>query len=271
MTVTVQRLTAGWERPIEAMLMAAVDVNLFLLGFVRSQPMDRAYWCGAVEGDAVRGLALVVPERLVVPFCPDPDDATAIGAHLRERFEPTLLVGPRVAGDALWRAWAADRVKPERWYDQRLYVATRSEGPPVEGFRPARMSEWREVARASGRMEYEDLGRDPYLLTPTLHERVVRERLRNGRTFVIERGGALLFQINVGTAIPEGAQVGGTWVPPALRGQGLATEGMRAICAHLLGQHPRVTLHVNEANKPAVRVYERVGFVRDAPFRLATV
>ena len=63
----------------------------------------------------------------------------------------------------------------------------------------------------------------------------------------------------------------GTWVPPGFRGHGYATEGVRALCQRLLDDHPVITLHVNEANHPAVRVYEKVGFVRTSPFRLLTV
>lgn len=269
---TVQRLTHGWEGAVERRLGDDVDVNLFLLGFVRAHSLDRAHWYGVVEGDEVRGVVLLVPDRLVVPWCPDPDDAAAIGRVLRDRFDPAMLVGPRAASDALWDAWTAGEVEPDRFYDQRLYVlAERPPGPPAPGFRKARLSEWREIAHASGLMEHEDLGRNPHREYPALHERVVRERVRTGRTWVIERDGRLVFQINIGTALAEGAQIGGTWVPHARRGQGLATEGVRALCQHLLDHHPRVTLHVNEANTPAVRVYENVGFRRTEPFRLVTV
>jgi predicted GNAT family acetyltransferase len=39
----------------------------------------------------------------------------------------------------------------------------------------------------------------------------------------------------------------------------------------LLARRPLVSLHVNEANGPAVRVYEKVGFDRADAFRLITV
>lgn len=119
-------------------------------------------------------------------------------------------------------------------------------------------------------MEVEDLGRSP-LSDPEAHEAAVRERIRNGKTWVIERDGRIVFQINVGTATALGCQVGGTWVPRDLRGAGLATAGMRELCRRLLKRHPYVSLHVNEANTPAVRVYENAGFVRSAPYRLITV
>jgi predicted GNAT family acetyltransferase len=46
---------------------------------------------------------------------------------------------------------------------------------------------------------------------------------------------------------------------------------MEELCRRLLRRHGVVTLHVNEANLPAVRVYENAGFERQASFRLITV
>ena len=120
-------------------------------------------------------------------------------------------------------------------------------------------------------MEREDLGIDPRVIEPEEHRKKVKERLTHGRTWVIERGGEYVFMVNVGTQSPMGAQIGGTWVPPENRGAGLATAGVAGVCRHLLNDHPRVTLHVNEANRPAVRCYERVGFRAADPFRLAVV
>jgi hypothetical protein len=43
------------------------------------------------------------------------------------------------------------------------------------------------------------------------------------------------------------------------------------VCRRLIADVPMVTLHVNEANHPAVRSYEAVGFRRSTPFRLMTL
>lgn len=268
----VQRLARHHEAATRALLEQDTVVNLFLLGFLRLHGVERAHWFGVVDDGGVRGCVLVVAERLVVPWAPDSSDAAALGRHLRGRFTPCMMVGPRAQVDALWETWTEGEVEPERYYDQRLYVIRdRPLGPPVYGFRRARPAEWKTISIQAGLMEQEDLGRNPRQHYPVVHDQVVRERVKNGRTWVISRDRQILFQINIGTALDIGSQVGGTWVPPEHRGQGLATDGMRALCQHLLGYHPFVSLHVNEANAAAVRVYEKVGFVPHAPFRLITV
>jgi predicted GNAT family acetyltransferase len=254
-------------------LLAADTIqNLFLLGFLDGASLGRGLWYGVERDSALVAVAVVVPDRLAVPWAPDPADAAVIGRKLRHEQAPTMIVGPRLASDALWDAWTQRRIEPDRFYDQRLYVCR--EAPVVdyvEGFRKAIASDWEVAAQNSARMEYEDTGRDPSVVDPDTHEHVVRERIRNGKTWVIARDGRIVFQINVGTSSKYGCQVGGTWVPPDLRGAGLATIGMKALCQRLLVDHPFVTLHVNEANLPAVKVYEKSGFVRGSAYRLLTV
>lgn len=269
--MAVQRLSHLHEAAVEELLQQDPVSNLFLLGFVDANSLSRGLWYGVTEGEHVRAVVLMLPGRLAVPFAPDPALAGQLGRMLRPRHPPCMVVGPRTACDALWDAWARD-VTPDRFYDQRLYVCREPPpGGPVPGFRKATLTEWEVVARQAGIMEEEDLGRNPATEHPELHDQVVRDRIRNGKTWVIEREGEILFQINVGTALPIGCQVGGTYVPPKHRGKGLATEGMRELCRWLLPKHRLVTLHVNEGNTPAVRVYERSGFERSAPFRLITV
>jgi len=246
-------------------------VNLFLLGFLSAHPIDRAWWIGACEGTSITACLLIIPGRLAVPYCPDPHLAAQIGQALRRGSPPTLLVGPRSACDQIWDAWG--RPAPAvRWHDQRLYVArTPTAGARVDGLRPAREDQWEAVAHHAAEMEHEDLGVNPLDADRSMHLASVKERLRDRRTWVVERRGQIVFQINIGTTTPWGCQLGGTWVPPEHRGQGIATAAMIDLTRRLLEDYPLVTLHVNEANRPAVRVYEKAGYLRSAPYRLATL
>jgi uncharacterized protein len=262
----VVRLAISDEPAMEALLGRDPVTNLFLVGFLAVHPVDRSWWYGV--GAPLRALALVLPGRLAVPYAADPADAASLGRHLRAQHLPSMVVGPREASDRLWASWTGGRAARRR-YDQRLYeLAQAPPGDDPPGFRGAVAAEWSIVAQQAARMEIEDIGVDPRAENPKLHDAVVQERVRAGRTFVIERDGAIVFQVNVGTSHRTGAQIGGTYVPPAHRGAGLAKAGVAATARRVLLNHPRVTLHVNEANEPAVRVYERVGFERREAFRL---
>ncbi|NCG18306.1 MAG: GNAT family N-acetyltransferase [Rhodobacterales bacterium] len=267
----VIRLTPQHEAALQELLEQDLVVNLFLMGFLAAHPMDRAWWIGTLDGERLVGCLLMLPGRLVVPFAPDDAVATQLGKALKGAWPPMLLVGPRGACDQLWHAWGSP-VKPVRWYDQRLYnCETASTATAAPDLRRAQADEWEQIAAHSARMEREDIGLDPMAADPDLHTSVVQERISAGRTWVIKREGQIVFQINVGTSTPWGCQVGGTWVPPEHRGKGLATAGVAALTHKLLAEHTVITLHVNEANTPAVRCYERNGFMPNAAYRLATM
>ena len=269
--MSVLRLGREHEASTEQLLLQDVEANLFLLGFLDAHPIERMWWYGVVQGDRVQAVVMLLPGRLAVPWCPDPAHAALLGHMLRARHPPCMMVGPRQATDALWAVWAPE-VALRRRYDQRLYACTTPpRGTRVAGFRPARPHELEQLAVNAGLMEEEDLGRNPMRVNPRQHRQVVADRIGARRTWVIVRDRAVVFQINVGTITHWGVQVGGTYVPPQFRGRGYAKAGMLALVRELLRVHPRITLHVNEANAAAVRVYESSGFKRSCAFRLLTL
>ncbi|MCB9663340.1 MAG: GNAT family N-acetyltransferase [Alphaproteobacteria bacterium] len=269
----VVRLTDRHAPAIEERLLDAPPVNLFLLGYLDAIPIARATWYGVPREDgALAGLVMLVPGRLAVPWCPEPEAADALGRTLHGRHRPCMMVGPREACDALWAAWAPADTPVDRWHDQRLYVCDQAPaGEPLRGFRRAVVADLEQVVAQSAAMEWEDVGRRVLEADPGAYRAVVQRRIEAGQTWVLDRDGELHFQINVGTVTRWGVQVGGTYVPPAHRGQGLATAGMKELCRRLLGRHRMVTLHVNEANTPAVHVYERAGFRPHTAYRLVTL
>lgn len=267
-TEPVHRLGREHEAALEELLEQDRVVNLFLLGMLASVPIDRVHWYGRIDGDRVRAAALVLSGRLCVPYAPDPEDARALALHLDRHERPCMSVGPRGAVDALWAVWSR-RARPVRVHDQRLYVLRSRplHGPDLR-VRRARHEDWPVIARYARSMEIEDIGHDPAAEDPRTHVRVVQDRIAAGRTWVLEDEGEIVFLIHTGTTVPWGCQIGGTYVPPPHRGRGWARLGTAEVCARLMGAYELITLHVNERNTPAVRTYERVGFERDAAFRL---
>ncbi len=257
--------------------------NLFLLSLLeregtvgeRRRGMFYGLWESTGRSDGRAGelaaTAYVSPTGLAIPWTPWSEHAAVLGRHLDRLHDYRLLIGPRVDSDVMWDAGSQRGVVRVR-YDQRLYVATQaSKGPAAAGLRLAREGDLHEVARFASRMMLEDLGFDPAEHNPEGHLLAVRRRILERRTWVVEREGRLVFKIDLGSACSHGALVGGTYVVPELRGQGLCSSAMRGVIRILLLDYPCVTLHLNEANAPAVGCYRAAGFQRDVAMRLMVV
>ncbi len=267
------------RRALQGLLEREPEANLFLLATLRDlglRPSLDSSWWAAFRDDALvsacwlaRGRPDPEPARvdgLAVP-CGEAAPCEEIGRRLTEESPPRMVIGARGPSDALWRGLGSPLTRA--WYDQRLLVLRQPSPGRRLPLRRALPTEWALVSEMSARMMQEDLGEDPRLRNLEGHLRRVRERIGRGAILLGEQDGAVVFKLDLGSRGPEGVQVGGTWVPPAARGRGVATAGMRAAGDLLVPRHGWVSLHLNEANAPAMGAYLRAGFEQGAPFRLA--
>ena len=89
----------------------------------------------------------------------------------------------------------------------------------------------------------------------------IGDLVRTGRAFARIEGGRVLFKAEIGSSSAAACQVQGVWVPPDLRGQGLAAPGMATVAEGARQEiAPVVSLYVNDFNAAARRSYEKVGF-----------
>ena len=100
-----------------------------------------------------------------------------------------------------------------------------------------------------------------------LYRARVQQLISRGWSFARFERDRLVFKAEVACASPYAAQIQGVFVPPDLRGQGLAVSGMAAVVDLVRREiAPTVSLYVNDWNVPARRAYERVGFRETARF-----
>ena len=89
-----------------------------------------------------------------------------------------------------------------------------------------------------------------------------RSQIEEGRSWIWEENGTILFKAEASAWTPAAVQVQQVWVDPAARGKGNAQRGMRDLCRLLLERVPTVCLFVRPENAPAIHVYEAVGMQR---------
>jgi hypothetical protein len=244
----------GWFR-------AAPVEHCFLLTQIEQHGAE-GFW---VLGRPARAGAYLRPGRLLVPFGPA-SEGRALGRALAgERPELRYVVGPQDLVDAVWAELGARLPEPQWLRRNRVYAMepgdlTQDQPAPRGRLRPGSLQDLGWMLHASARMDREDRGVDPLEEDPVGLERYVMWLVHEGLVFVWEEGGRLLFKAQAASLNRECAMVEGVYTEPAARGRHVGAHAMRALCREMFRRAPRLSLYVNEANQPAVRLYERVGF-----------
>ncbi len=254
------------------------------LTYLAQAPYDNVFLAWLIAGDRsvsaraslyaymdarqnVRGVAFF--GRQVV-LAADSDEALEAFADVAAgyRFE-RMIVGPR---DAVLRYWECVRkwhTPPRRTRESQPVLAIDCASLVLHDgavrVRRADASEWEIVARNSAMMIEHELEYDPRSVSAEFNANV-RMTIDRGLWWVGEYAGELCFFCNAGPRSGYTLQLQGIWTPEHLRGRGLATQALAAICAELLREVPSLSLYVNAFNEPALQLYDRVGFRRTGEF-----
>jgi len=225
--------------------------------FGRSDALEAACYAGARKQDG--GFGLVVPSGSA-------QANRLIGTTLAVRGGASWVVGDREACDALWAGLGDPAAR--LCLNQVLFEATTvGPGERLE-IRPGSEDDFEWLYSAAATMVKEDLSLPWGGHSPEIFAERLRVSIREGAEYVGSVANRTVYRAKRGTLSTYGAQIGGIWVEPSARGQGLGGSGTRAVTAALLAQAPRVTLHVREDNQAAIRCYESSGFEPIRAFRL---
>lgn len=249
-------------------------VNVFVEHRARTTALEPRWLGGEVWGRFVDGelVAACHAAANLVPVGCDEESARAFARHAREqRRRPTTIVGLSDAvgwfTDELDGAWGTPR--DARWSQPHLEYVGPPRVDPDPLVRSSTMADLEALYPACVAMYTEEVGISPEASGGAdLYRARVKQLVGRQWSFVrFDDDGRLLFKAEVACATPYAAQVQGVWVPPDLRGRGLASAGMAAVAEAVRDEiAPVVALYVNEWNTGARRVYERVGFVETARF-----
>ena len=208
----------------------------------------------------------------LVPIECSVDDAVAFAERALTRARTaSTIVGPTEPVEAFWHTVAETWGQPRdlRWRQPHLQIAGDPAVTPDPDVRRTTRADLEALYPACVAMYTEEVGISPeHNGGAELYRARVSQLISRGWSFAkFDDDGRLLFKAEVACATPHAAQIQGVYVPPDLRGQGLATAGMAAVVAQVR-EHiaPVVSLYVNEWNVSAVRAYERAGFAHTAMF-----
>lgn len=114
----------------------------------------------------------------------------------------------------------------------------------------------------------EMLTRDPLAEDPEGFPVRVKQRVRSGRTYVLEENGRLVFKLDIGSRSQFGAELEGLYTLPDERHKGHATLCLGQISRFLLSSLPRLTVRIDDSNTQFANIARKVGYLAGRAQRL---
>lgn len=241
--------------------------DVFVASRVEAVGLDPARLGGEMWGFTVDGRleALCHAGANLVPAQAGAEAVAAFAERARRQGRRCAsIVGERAAVAGLWRELEQSWGPAREVRDPQPLMSIA--GPPAVApdplVRRVRPDELDVLVPACIAMFTEEVGISP--VGPdggASYRSRVAELVRAGRAFARFEGGRVVFKAEIGSVSSAACQVQGVWVPPDLRGRGLAAPGMAAV-AELSRRDiaPVVSLYVNDFNEAARATYRKVGF-----------
>ncbi len=240
--------------------------DVFVASRVEAVGLDPARLGGEMWGFAVDGYleSLCHAGANMVPVQAGPEAVRAFAERARRQGRRCAsIVGERDAVAGIW-AELAPAWGPARDVRDPQPLMTIA-GPPAVPADPlvrrVRPDELDILVPACVAMFTEEVGISPLGADGGASYRSrIAELVATGRAFARIQDGRVVFKAELGSVSSAACQVQGVWVPPDLRGRGLAAPGMAAVAELAREAAPVVSLYVNDFNRAARATYRRVGF-----------
>lgn len=245
------------------------ELNIYLIARLREAGKNQISTAVGVFRHSELVAVATASANLAAAFDPvlnesDRQDVSAlIAAEIVERSTYLrAIIAPANIVESLWRYLEPHYQAPTVVrLSQPVYLLDRLQpGADLEHVRYGRSDDLDLLIPACAAMHREEIGIDPLERDAFGYHQRVLDLVENKRSFVMLEEGQIVFKCEISAQTDEVVQLMGVWTAPALRGRGYARVGLTEVCGHLLGQGRRVTLFVNDFNRPARELYEKLGF-----------
>jgi predicted GNAT family acetyltransferase len=266
-----------------AFLKAEPRENVFLISRILKAGMDNprdpthGVFLGVFDDQqSLRGLCFLGNGGLLVLSVDETGVAELFARTVAERGKRfTIAVGPDEALRLFLKVYGQlSGVKPVLDRRQPFYVVDKrslARGVKEIDMEVASLDSIDELTLLACDMVCEDFKLDGAEVDRRKYRLRMTERIVDGRAYMCrDEQGRAVFKCDLAVVGPEGALLEGVFTPKAMRGKGIATRALWTLCKDLLENDkvPFVALHVDERNKAARAVYEKVGFKHAGDFRL---
>lgn len=160
-------------------------------------------------------------------------------------------------GDAAGGLSRPPLVCREALYELRSPTAVRE---PVAGLRRATLAELPEVMRVNASMAVAECGINPAERDPLGYRVRTARRIEQGRVWVWENGGRLVFKADALAETPGAVYLEGVHVHPDDRGRGYGLRCLSQLGRTLLRDAEAVCLVANERSEAARGFYRKAGY-----------
>jgi RimJ/RimL family protein N-acetyltransferase len=274
MAVTVEPLGAPHVAALKALLTKDTVHNLYLLGLMEEFGVvcgpNRApfvFYGRFADGELTAALFVGGSGGLVVPSASPAAHLSDITRALAGKVTMKSCLGEKALVDALCRDFA---VTPKVSRLQKLFFVSADDLGPFTNplLRVATEKDLEQLVPMAADCVKELFERDPLAEDPEGFPVRVRQRVRAGRTYVLEEAGKLVFKLDVGSRSQFGAELEGLYTVPAARGRGHALHCLGQISRFLLSSLPRLTVRVDDANPAFANIARKVGYLAGRAQRL---
>lgn len=165
--------------------------------------------------------------------------------------------------DELWRHLRSGLEPPTVIRFRQPVYALKAPSPLLSDLRNMRYASSRDLEAlvpACAAMHAEEVGIDPITRDPVGYRQRVRELIAKKRSLIWSDQERVIFKCEFSAVTPHAVQLMGVWTHPSYRRQGFARKALSEICGHILRQGKAITLFVNDFNRPAIDLYESLGF-----------